>query len=47
MRRSDDLLKTTSGDPVMTADQIGSLQPALLALLSRFRHCFKREVTFG
>ncbi len=31
----------------MTADQIRSLQPALLALLTRFRHCFKRQATFG
>ena len=31
----------------MTADQIGSLQPALAALLERFRPCFKRHKTFG
>jgi SRSO17 transposase len=31
----------------MTADQIRSLQPALAALLVRFRRCFKTEVTFG
>ncbi len=30
----------------MTADQIRSLQPALAALLSRFRCCFKTEPTF-
>ena len=30
----------------MTADQIGSLQPALAALLERFRFCFKKEATF-
>jgi len=31
----------------MTADQIRSLQPALAALLLRFRGCFKTERTFG
>ena len=31
----------------MTADQIRSLQPALAALLLRFRGCFKSEKTFG
>ena len=31
----------------MTADQIQSLQPALTVLLAKFRHCFKREGTFG
>ena len=30
----------------MTADQIRSLQPALIALLGQFRECFKREATF-
>ena len=30
----------------MTADQIRSLQPALAALLERFRSCFKKEATF-
>lgn len=30
----------------MNADQIRSLQPALAALLGRFRPCFKREQTF-
>lgn len=30
----------------MTADQMRSLQPALAALLERFRPCFKREGTF-
>ena len=30
----------------MTADQIGSLQPALAALLAGFRPCFRRESTF-
>jgi len=30
----------------MTADQIRSLQPALAALLARFRGCFKTEKTF-
>lgn len=30
----------------MTADQIRSLQPALAALLLRFRGCFRREKTF-
>ncbi len=31
----------------MTADQIRSLQPAMAALLERFRPCFKRETTFA
>ena len=31
----------------MTADQIRSLQPALAALLLRFRGCFQTEKTFG
>lgn len=31
----------------MTADQIRSLQPAILVLLAKFRDCFKREVTFA
>jgi SRSO17 transposase len=31
---------------VMTADQIRSLQPALAALLERFRPCFVRQTTF-
>ncbi len=31
----------------MTADQIRSLQPALAALLNRFRRCFKKEATFS
>ena len=31
----------------MTADQIRSLQPALAALLLRFRGCFKTQKTFG
>ncbi|HSW45958.1 MAG TPA: IS701 family transposase [Phycisphaerae bacterium] len=31
----------------MTADQIRSLQPALAALLLRFRGCFQTERTFG
>jgi SRSO17 transposase len=30
----------------MTADQLGSLQPALAALLKHFRCCFKMEPTF-
>jgi len=30
----------------MTADQIRSLQPALAALLERFRPCFKKDATF-
>jgi SRSO17 transposase len=30
----------------MTGDQIRSLQPALAALLERFRPCFKKEQTF-
>lgn len=37
----------TIGRPNMTADQIRSLQPALAALLLRFRGCFKTEKTFG
>ena len=32
---------------MMTADQVRSLQPALAALLQRFRPCFKRETTFA
>ncbi len=40
-------LDIRSGDRKMTADQIRSLQPALAALLERFRPCFKREPTFG
>ena len=39
--------ETTSGASIMTADQIGSLQPALVALLAKFRNCFQREKTFG
>jgi len=31
----------------MTADQLRSLQPALAALLARFRCCFRTEATFG
>lgn len=31
----------------MTADQIRSLQPALAALLAKFRPCFRREPTFA
>ena len=31
----------------MTADQIRSLQPALAALLVRFRSCFQTQKTFG
>lgn len=31
----------------MTVDQIRSLQPALAALLARFRHCFATEATFS
>jgi SRSO17 transposase len=33
--------------PSMTADQLRSVQPALAALLLRFRGCFKTEKTFG
>jgi SRSO17 transposase len=33
--------------PNMTADQLRSLQPALAALLSRFRGCFQTQKTFG
>jgi SRSO17 transposase len=39
-------LRTVSGDLTMTADQLRSLQPALAALLDRFRPCFKKQVTF-
>jgi len=39
-------LRTISGDSKMTADQLRSLQPALSALLKRFRCCFRKEVTF-
>jgi len=35
------------GDHRMTADQIGSLQPALAALLGKFREFFKRPETFA
>lgn len=31
----------------MTFEQIASLQPALAELLEAFRHCFKRDKTFG
>jgi len=31
----------------MNADQIRSLQPALAALLRRFRKCFKTHKSFG
>ena len=31
----------------MTFEQIASLQPALAAMLKKFRHCFKRDRTFG
>jgi SRSO17 transposase len=40
------LLTRVSGDLTMTADQIRSLQPALAALLKRFRPFFHREATF-
>lgn len=40
-------LDIRSGDLTMTADQIRSVQPALAALLERFRPCFKRKPTFG
>jgi len=36
-----------SGDRLMNADQIRSLQPALAALLEEFRPYFSRESTFG
>ncbi|MFH1417716.1 MAG: hypothetical protein ABII12_05445 [Planctomycetota bacterium] len=36
----------TSGVLVMNADQIRSLQPALAALLERFRPFFARQTTF-
>jgi SRSO17 transposase len=39
-------LTRVSGDSIMTADQIRSLQPALAALLERFRPFFNREATF-
>ena len=31
----------------MDYEQIASFQPALAELLGKFRHCFKREKTFG
>jgi len=31
----------------MDYEQIASFQPALSELLKSFRHCFKREKTFG
>jgi len=31
----------------MTADQVRSLQPALAALLGKFRDCFQKEPTFA
>ena len=31
----------------MDYEQIASFQPALAELLDNFRHCFKREKTFG
>ena len=34
------------GETAMTFEQIASLQPALLTLLEKFRHCFKRTKTF-
>jgi len=40
------LLDTLSGDLVMNADQLRSLQPALAALVEDFRVCFAREATF-
>ncbi len=40
-------LRTFSGGPMMTADQLRSLQPALAALLERFRRCFRKGVTFA
>lgn len=39
-------LSTVSGGLSMNADQLGSLQPALAALLARFRCCFQMEPTF-
>ena len=32
---------------VMDYEQIAGFQPALAELLDKFRHCFKREKTFG
>jgi SRSO17 transposase len=40
-------LNTVSGEFGMTADQIGTLQPALAALIGYFRPCFARESTFN
>lgn len=40
------VLTEWSGDRTMTADQIRSLQPALAALLAKFRPCFLVEGTF-
>ena len=39
-------LNTISGGFGMTVDQMRSLQPALAALLEKFRGCFKKSVTF-
>ena len=41
------VLTEWSGGRLMTADQIRSLQPALAALLAKFRRCFRREPTFA
>ena len=41
-----DVLTITSGVLPMTADQVRSLQPALAALLGRFRGCFAFEAVF-
>ncbi len=35
------------GEMTMTFEQIASLQPALGSMLAKFRHCFKRDRTFG
>jgi len=40
-------LESTPGDIGMTADQIRSLQPALAALLGKFREFFKKQQTFA
>ena len=40
-------LESTPGGLRMTADQVRSLQPALAALLGKFRDCFQKEPTFA
>ena len=44
---SVDSPETISGAFIVIADQIRSLPPAFVALLTRFRNCCQREKTFG